>query len=143
MVSQAVAAAGDFGTTARERLDRHKLAWLTTVAQDGTPQPNPVWFIVDGDVILIFSKPNQAKLKNIARHPQIAFNLEATESEEEITILTGTATVSDKNVLGSDLLDRYAAKYEKGMAGIQMTREQYEAAYTQVITFTPSKLRGW
>jgi PPOX class probable F420-dependent enzyme len=143
MVSAAVAAAGEFGATARRRLEQNKLAWLTTVSSDGTPQPNPVWFIVDDDVIIIFSKPNQAKLKNVARHPQVAFNLEATETEEEITIITGTAEVTDKTVVTADLLDRYAAKYEQGMVGIKMTREEYEAAYTNVIRLTPAKVRGW
>ena len=143
MVSAALAAAGEFGATAGGRLEQHKLAWLTTIASDGTPQPNPVWFIVDGDVIIIFSKPNQAKLKNIARYQQVSFNLEATETEEEVTIVTGTAEVTDKSTLNSELLDRYAAKYEQGMVGIKMTREEYEAAYTNVIRLTPAKVRGW
>ena len=143
MVSTAVAAAGEFGAIARDRLGHQKLAWLTTISSDGTPQPNPVWFIVDGEVIIVFSKPNQAKLKNIARHPHVAFNLEATETEEEITIITGTAEISDTSTLSDGLLDRYAAKYEQGMVGIKMTREEYEAAYTNVIRLTPAKVRGW
>jgi PPOX class probable F420-dependent enzyme len=143
VVTAALAAAGEFGATARVRLEQHKLAWLTTISSDGTPQPNPVWFIVDGEAIVIFSKPNQAKLKNIARHPKVAFNLEATETEEEITILTGTAEVGDTSMLSPELLDRYAVKYEQGMKGINMTREEYEAAYTSIIRFTPAKVRGW
>ena len=29
------------------------------------------------------------------------------------------------------------------MKGIQLTRAEYEAAYTIPIRFTPAKLRGW
>ena len=38
-----------------------------------------------------------------------------------------------------DILDRRA----EGMKGIQMTRAEYEAAYTVPIRVTPEKLRGW
>lgn len=39
----------DFGRRVRERLTEESVAWLTTVGRDGTPQPNPVWFLWDGD----------------------------------------------------------------------------------------------
>ena len=31
------------------------MAWMTTVGDDGTPQPNPVWFLWDEDGFLVFS----------------------------------------------------------------------------------------
>jgi PPOX class probable F420-dependent enzyme len=132
-----------FGAAVIERLEAQKLAWLTTVDSRGTPQPNPVWFIWDGGVIYIFSKPNQAKLSNIARSGHIAFNLEATADEEHVTILTGQAEIIARTDLPADILDRYAERYTAGMKGIQMTRAEYEAAYTIPIRFTPEKLRGW
>ena len=132
-----------FGAAVIERLEVQKLAWLTTVDSRGTPQPNPVWFIWDGGVIYIFSKPNQAKLSNIARSGRIAFNLEATADEEHVTILTGQAEIIARADLPADILDRYAERYTAGMKGIQMTRAEYEAAYTIPIRFTPEKLRGW
>src|SRR6476620_5074529 len=103
-----------FGADVIKRLANQKLAWLTTVDSNGTPQPNPVWFIWDDGVIFIFSKTNQAKLNNIHR--------------------------SD---LPDGILDRYAERYAQGMKGIQLTRAEYEAAYTIPIRFTPAKLRGW
>ena len=120
-----------------------ELAWLTTVDSNGTPQPNPVWFIWDDGVIYIFSKPNQAKLNNIRRSGRVAVNLEATADEEHITIFTGQAEIIDRADLPADILDRYAERYAEGMKGIQMTRAEYEAAYTIPIRFTPAKLRGW
>jgi len=132
-----------FGAEAVKRIEAQKLAWLTTVDSKGTPQPNPVWFIWDSDAIVIFSKPNQAKLKNIARSGRVSLNLEATTDEEHITIFTGHADIVDRATIGQDLLDRYAARYEEGMVNIKMTRAEYEAAYTEVIRFTPEKLRGW
>ena len=34
-----------FGDRVRERLVDEQVIWLTTVGADGTPQPNPVWFL--------------------------------------------------------------------------------------------------
>lgn len=133
----------ELGAKVEARLEEQRLAWLTTVASDRTPQPNPVWYLWDGDSIIIFSKPGQAKLSNIKRHPQVSLNLEATGDEEQVTIFTGTAEVIDRASIGPDVLDRYATRYKQGMVGIGMTREQYEAAYSEVIRFTPTKLRGW
>lgn len=133
----------EFGAKVVQRIETQKLAWLTTVASDGTPQPNPVWFLWTGDAFLIFSKPNQAKLKNIARSPRVSLNLEATEDEEQITIFTGAAELVDRTTIPQETFDRYAAKYSEGMRNIQMTRAEYEATYTAVIRFTPEKVRGW
>jgi PPOX class probable F420-dependent enzyme len=133
----------ELGAKVFERVEHQLLAWLTTVAADGTPQPNPVWFIRDGESFIVFSKPGQAKLANIKRHPQVSFNLEATADEEQITIFTGTAIEIDRATLGPDVLDRYAARYQQGMINIKMTRAEYEAAYEVVVRITPVKLRGW
>ena len=119
-----------------------KLAWLTTVGSDGTPQPNPVWFIWDDGTVVIFSRPNQAKLANIARSGRVAFNLESVD-EETITIFTGHAEIVPYESIQQTLLDRYAERYAMGMIDIKMTRAEYEAAYTVPIRFTPEKLRGW
>jgi len=132
-----------FGADVIKRLENQKLAWLTTVDSNGTPQPNPVWFIWDDGVIFIFSKPNQAKLNNIQRSGRVAVNLEATADEEHITIFTGQAEIIDRADLPAGILDRYAERYAQGMKGIQLTRAEYEAAYTIPIRFTPAKLRGW
>jgi len=133
----------EFGAKTARRVVEEKLAWLTTVDRNGTPQPNPVWFLWDGGSFVVFSQPNQAKLANIARTGQVSFNFEATEDEEQVTIFTGRAELVDRATIGQELLDRYAAKYAEGMERIELPREQYEAAYTAVIRITPDKLRGW
>ena len=133
----------EFGAKVVNRIGAQKLAWLTTVDSKGTPQPNPVWFIWDDGSIVMFSRPDQAKLKNIARSGRVSFNLEATEDEEQITIFTGHAEIVDRATIPQELLDRYAEKYAQGMINIELPRDKYEAAYTEIIRITPEKLRGW
>ena len=133
----------EFGAKTARRVEQEKLAWLTTVDSNGTPQPNPVWFLWDDGSFLIFSRPNQAKLANIARSGRASVNLEATEDEEQITIFTGTAEIVDYDALPKEVFDRYAAKYADGMERINLPRPEYEKAYTAAIRFTPAKVRGW
>lgn len=133
----------EFGARVARRLVEEKLVWLTTVATDGTPQPNPVWFMWNNGEFVIFSKPGQAKLRNIERSGRVSLNFEATDDEEQIAVFTGAAEIVDRTTIPQSLLDAYAAKYARGMINIQLSREQYEAAYASVIRFTPEKLRGW
>ena len=44
-----------FGERIARRLREEHLIWLTTVDAFGTPQPNPVWFLWDGDTVLIYN----------------------------------------------------------------------------------------
>ena len=41
-----------FGACVAQRLREDAVIWLTTVAANGTPQPNPVWFLWDGHSVL-------------------------------------------------------------------------------------------
>ena len=135
-------ASSDFGAKIVQRIEDQKLAWLTTVSSDGTPQPNPVWFIFDNGTFVIFSQPNQAKLANIRRSDRVSFNLESID-EETITIFTGHAEIVPYESIPKSLLDRYIERYAEGLKNLNMTRAEYEAAYTVPIRFTPEKLRGW
>ena len=36
--------------------------WLTTVTDAGAPAPFPVWFVVDGDDIVVFSEPSTRRV---------------------------------------------------------------------------------
>ena len=102
-----------------------------------------MWFLWDNGSFIFFSRPNQAKLANIARTGRASLNFEATPDEEQVTVFTGRAELVDRAAIGQEILDRYAAKYAEGMARIELPREQYEAAYTEVIRVTPEKVRGW
>ena len=53
---------------ARKRLEADEVAWLTTVTDTGAPAPYPVWFVVDGGDIVVFSQP-RAGVHNIGQRP--------------------------------------------------------------------------
>ena len=57
-----------FGARVRERLRDEHVVWLTTVGADGTPQPNPVWFLWDGaDRVLVYNDNRSRRLARLRR----------------------------------------------------------------------------
>jgi hypothetical protein len=44
---------------------------LTTITDRGVPAPNPVWFVPDGDDLVVFSSPHARKVRNIEQRPTV------------------------------------------------------------------------
>jgi PPOX class probable F420-dependent enzyme len=73
-------------------LCEEQVIWVTTVANDGTPQPNPVGFgYQDDKSILIYNMVNANRLSHIVDRPQVALHFEGDGGGGDIVILTGTA----------------------------------------------------
>jgi PPOX class probable F420-dependent enzyme len=132
----------DHGTTVTGRLQNERILWLTTTSADGTPQPNPIWFHWNGEQILIFSEPNQAKIRNIERNPRVSLNFNSDTYGGQIGILTGTATI-DANGPTADERAAYTQKYADGIQSIGLTPDSMLAKYSVLIRVTPEKLRGF
>src|SRR5882724_4677941 len=59
-----------FGKRVRDRLAKETVIWLTTVGADGTPQPNPVWFLWEGeDTILVYNRTDANRVTHVRRAP--------------------------------------------------------------------------
>lgn len=131
----------DFGAHANQRLHDEGIIWLTTVASDGTPQPNPVWFLWDGQSILIYTKPDSAKLINIARNPRVSLNLEgATVQGGDVTVLTGLASI-EAHTPEPD--PKYYEKYKGAMDELGREFGDIYREYSVTLRIRPFKLRGF
>ncbi|WP_067543741.1 TIGR03667 family PPOX class F420-dependent oxidoreductase [Nocardia crassostreae] len=133
--------ATELGAKAAERLANDGIIWLTTTAANGTPQPNPVWFLWENGEILLFSIPGQAKLRNIVRNPRVSLNLN-TQGGNDVVILTGTARIDDQPPT-ADEIATYTEKYTPGLASLNMTPEKFYATYSVPVRITPDRLRGF
>jgi PPOX class probable F420-dependent enzyme len=124
------------------RLHSNLIAWLTTVRPDGQPVTVPVWFLLrDDETILLYSKPDQAKLRNIAGNPKVSVALDVTDIGRNIVRLEGTAMrvhdqpAADKNAA-------YLAKYTERIAALFGTPEQFAALFSAAIIITPAKVHS-
>jgi PPOX class probable F420-dependent enzyme len=131
----------EFGVRADRRLREEIMIWLTTVRADLTPQPSPVWFLWDGSTILIYSRPDTPKIRNITRQPTIALHLDGDGQGGNIVILTGKAAIDKNAPPATDVAD-FVAKYQGSMKRINTTPEIYAQAYSTAIRVTPTSIRG-
>ncbi|MGZ0145765.1 TIGR03667 family PPOX class F420-dependent oxidoreductase [Kribbella sp. WER1] len=132
----------DFGKRIARQLDDERIVWLTTVARSGTPAPTPVWFLWHDGELLIGSEPDKAKLRNVAAHPQVAVNFNATQTGGDVGVITGTARIDPEPISG-EALAAYNAKYAADIEGLGMTPDQFHRSYSVLIRITPVKLRGF
>ncbi len=130
-----------FGERAERRLRGETIGWLTTVGSDGTPQPSPVWFLWDGETVLVYRRPGTPKLRNIERNGRVSLNLDGDGRGGDIIVLTGEARI-DAGAPRAHAVADYLAKYREHIARIGMTPETFGEEYSVAIRMTPAGLRG-
>jgi PPOX class probable F420-dependent enzyme len=130
------------GARADRRLRSEQVLWLTTVRADGQPQASPVWFLWDGETLLIFSQPSAQKLRNLAANPRVAVHVDTDEAGEDVLTIEGTAAV-DPDAPPSDQLEEYQAKYRDGIRAIGMTPGQLAGDYSVAVRIRPTHARAW
>ena len=131
----------DFGARVARRLEQDRIVWLTTVGPDETPQPSPVWFIWDGESVLIYSQPGTPKLRNIEQRPRVSLNLDGDTYGGDIIVLNGDARV-DSQAPPANEVPAYVEKYTEGLARIGMAADAFAQAYSVPIRVRPTALRG-
>lgn len=132
----------EFGARALDRLQKEHIAWFSTVDGKGTPQPVPVWFLWEGDSVLIYSQPDTGKLRNLARGDRASLHLNPDAAGNDVVVLTGAAAVDD-GAPAATFNPAYITKYHVGIVEIGMTDESFAASYSVPIRFVPEKLRGF
>ncbi len=134
--------ATEFGQRATRRLHEAIIGWLTTVSPDGTPQPVPIWFLWDGDSsILLYSRPEKRKLRNLAAHPRVSLNLDSDGLEADIVVCWGEARVSDDPP--ADQVDDYIAKYAGRIEALGWTPASFAADFSVPLRIRLTRIHGW
>ena len=133
----------EFGARANRRLRRDRVGWLITVGKNGTPQPNPVWFIWEATSLLIYSAPDQAKLKNIERNPSVALHLDSRSRGDDIVIVVARASI-DPSAPPVYKNQAYVAKYRQEMLRLGLgSPEEMGSKYHVPVRLVPRKVRGF
>lgn len=129
------------GQRAAQRLANDRLIWFTTVSRDGTPQPSPIWFLWDGDSVLMYSQPNTPKLRNIEANPRVSLHFDGNGQGGDIVVLTGEARLADHESL-TDNFARYSEKYGAMIQRIGMDAETFSKTYSVPVRISLTRLRG-
>ena len=121
------------------RLTTDEVAWLTTVTPAGKPAPRPVWFVWDGETIVIYSMNGAARLRNIEHNSQVTVHFDSVGGRD-IVVISGTAERLPDAPPPSEfpgLLDKYAVHIQR----LGETPEWYDNNYGTALRLTPD--RSW
>lgn len=124
------------------RLDEDLVGWLTTVTPDRQPQSSVVWYLRDGDDLLIYSKPGATKLANIAANPKVAFNLRGDLEGDIVATFEATATIIERPTPAHEV-PAYLAKYRAQIERLGWTPDEFAADYSALIRLRLDRIRAW
>ena len=124
------------------RLDEDLVGWLTTVTDSGQPQSSVVWFLRDGDDLLVYSKPAATKMRNISANQKVAFNLRTDEMGDSMTTFEGTAAAVDSPTPPHQH-PAYFDKYREQISRFGWTPEQFSDDYSALICISINRVRSW
>lgn len=131
------------GDDVRHKLADEEVVWLTTVAADGTPQPNPVWFVPeeDGEGVLTYNRATSARVRHVRERPRVALHFDLRRHDGDVVVLLGTAEIAE-GVPPPDRHPAYLEKYRDGIRRIGMDPAGFAAAYPVPVRIRFSRVRG-
>ena len=124
----------------RSFLEREPVVWLSTSRPDGAPHLVPTWFAWDGETIVIRSKPEARKVRNLRHDPRAMLALGDAEDDFDVGLLEARAAVDD---VATELPAAFTAKYGERIAALGLTPAEFAATYSATIRLTPARALGW
>ena len=131
-----------FGERVARRLHDESVIWYTSVARDGTPQPNPVWFWWDGEAFLVYNRPNAGRVAHAAARPRVALHFDGNGRGGDIVVFTGIAAVAP-DVPPPHAQVGYLGKYGEAIARVASSPEAFSEQYPVPIRVRPDRVRGF
>jgi PPOX class probable F420-dependent enzyme len=127
-------------TAARRRITRDNVVWLTTITDRGAPAPNPVWFVPDGDDLVVFSSPHARKVHNIEQRPTVTLHFNSDPDGGDVVVITGEAVLAHGR--RPSALRAYLDKYEASITGpLATTVDEIDRTYNTEIRIRPTGVR--
>ena len=122
-----------------QRLRNDITIWLNTVRPDGRPHAVVVWFLWDGEAILIFSQPKTQKLRNLHHNPNVLLAVDNTHEGSDPITIEGIASLLKPGEVNT-ALPGFVDKYGEYIKQIGYTLEEMAAEYSQPIRIIPTRV---
>jgi PPOX class probable F420-dependent enzyme len=127
------------GAWVRQRLRDDPIAWLTTIDSRGIAQPNPVWYVWEGDSVLIYNIATARRLANIRRRPDVTLHLDTYGRSGDSIVLIGKAEVVS-DVPAANQHPEFMAKYESRMS---MPAHRWAEMFPAALRIRVTRFRGF
>jgi PPOX class probable F420-dependent enzyme len=113
----------DRGKHVERRLREDAIAWFTSVRPNGQPDSVPVWFLWDGESVLVYSRPDAPKLRNLEANPHVTLTIDDTRGGGDVIRIEGTA------------------RHVAGHAPAHEVPQSFASAYSAAVVVTPTRYR--
>jgi PPOX class probable F420-dependent enzyme len=132
--------------TAREyenfMLVRARTATLATVRADGRPHAAPIWFDLDGDILIFTTGESTVKGRNMRRDPRVSLCIDEEEPPFHFVVIEGKAelTAEDPDIL------RWATRIGGRYMGAERAEEygrRNAVASELLVRVTPQKILAY
>jgi PPOX class probable F420-dependent enzyme len=132
----------DAAVTARRVLPMladERVVWLSTVRPDGTPHLVPTWFLWDGESLLVWSKPNAVKVRNLRTNPRLMVAVGDAQADFNVGLIEARAEL----VADAPVPATFLAKYAADLAAAGLDGAAFRATYTQGVRIVPTRFLAW
>ena len=142
-----------FGERVRRRLREEQIIWITTVGKDGTPQPNPVGFLLQDDSsILIYNMVSTTwstrtgstmnRINHVVDRPQVALHFDGDGTGGDIVVFTGTACSAD-DIPPPHENRAFLAKYGDSLLRVSDSVEEFGKRFPVPLRIEITRTRGF
>jgi PPOX class probable F420-dependent enzyme len=121
-----------------------RTAVLVTIGPDGVGDAVGMWFVMDGDDLVMRTYAKSQKVRNLERDPRVCVLVEDGESYQTLrgVQLTGRVSLSRDVDAVLDVVAALAAKYE-GVADLDRESMRDYAAKQSVLRMHPEQVVSW
>jgi PPOX class probable F420-dependent enzyme len=124
----------------RRFLEREAVVWLSTTRSGGLPHLVPCWFWWDGVELIVFSKPDAVKVRNLRENPALMLALGDAEADFDIGLVEARATLHEG---AFPVPEAMYDKYARQMASTGLDRRTFAETYSQAILIAPTRFLPW
>lgn len=119
----------------RDLLDA-QVATLATIGSDGRPQLSEIWFLADGDTVMLSLNTARQKSKNLQANPAVTLLILDLANPYRYLEIRGDAEITPDD--DYKFADRLGAKYQSDL------RDRDQPGDTRVaVTIRPARVRAW
>ena len=94
----------------RSFLNEPQVAVLATVSPTGRPQATPVWYLLEGDEIVVNTSKGRVKLHNLEKNPRLALTIVDAKNMYHYVQIQGRVVRFDQ-ARGARDIDRLSMRY--------------------------------
>jgi PPOX class probable F420-dependent enzyme len=107
---------------ARVFLQERRFAVLATINRDGTPQLSTMWYLLEGDTIMMNTKVGRVKERNMRRDPRISLCFE--DGYNYVTVSGKVEFIDDQKTAQADIY-RLAVRYDGEESAQRQMQESF------------------